>query len=196
MNLLLVAIMAGACGSNTPPGGAGERDADADGDAARNHDQRFIGLWLVDQPGHALYEGTFYELLSDGTLSTGASTGTSTSAVTGSVANCLPDATQGWCESELTCIFGSQWHSVDASTLVIVADCSDDISRDIVVSFNDDASSDSEWGGAGAMLISVDSETNWSHNNFPWEFRRCPDGTDESTCCTVWMEDSLCSLFP
>lgn len=154
----------------------------------RAHNERFIGLWVVEQPTHALYEATYYDFMADGTLITGSSIPGDCSGhlsrhcVTGSVANCVPDPATGWCESDLTCVFGDTWYSLDSSTLIIIGACSDDRPREILFAFSEDPSLDTEWGGAGAALVSVGSETSWTHDNWPWAFRRCPAGTDESTC--------------
>ena len=42
--------------------------------APREQDARFVGMWLVDQPTHALYEATYYTFEASGALRTGSST--------------------------------------------------------------------------------------------------------------------------
>jgi hypothetical protein len=153
----------------------------------RDHHERFVGRWVVEQPTHALYEATYYTFEADGTLATGGSFPADCSGhlskhcVTGSVANCVPDAGTP-CESDLTCVFGSEWYSLDASTLIIEGDCSDGAAREIRIALASDTSSNTQWGGAGGTLVSVDGEVGWSHDNWDWVFRKCPAGTDESTC--------------
>ena len=149
----------------------------------REHDPRFVGWWIVEQPTHALYEATHYELRADGELVVGATIPDDCSGhlarhcVTGSVANCVPRGTESRCESELTCVFGREWWSLDANRLVILGACSDERARQIVIEMNSDASSNAS-GGAGARLISVDGEQAWSHDNWDWAFRKCPAGIE------------------
>ena len=154
----------------------------------REHHARFIGLWAVEQPTHAAYEVTYYQLAADGTLVTGVSDPAdclghlSEHCVTGSVARCLPEAPSDRCSAELTCVFGDEWWSRGADTLVIRGDCSDAIPRDITIQLAADASANTEWGGAGGTLVSVGGEAAWSHDNWPWAFRKCPPGTDPTRC--------------
>ena len=153
----------------------------------KEHHERFVGLWIVEQPSHALYEATFYEFVKDGTLRTGRSdpagcTGhLSEHCVTGSVANCEKNQT-ATCVGTISCVFGKEWYSLDSATLIIVGTCSDGVARDIRIAFAKDASSNTEFGGSGATLVSVDGDTKWSHDNWDWAFRRCPAGTTEVTC--------------
>ena len=154
--------------------------------------ERFVGLWAVEQNTHALYEVTFYDFRSNGRLVEGSSypqgcTGhLSQHCVTGSVANCVPAKAGERCQGLLTCVFGDRWHSLDASTLVILSNCSDGRVRELLFSFNSDISANaSHSGGAGATLISVDGASGWSHDNWPWQFRRCPDRADETSCSAI-----------
>jgi hypothetical protein len=171
-----------ACACTNYAGGSDPQDPPP----AREHDDRFVGLWALTQPYHALYEQTHYWFHADGQLITGGSepadcTGhLSEHCVTGSVANCVPPAGQFRCTSTLTCVFGSEWFSLDSATLVIAGDCSDGLSRPITLAFNPDASMNSEFG-ANAMLVSVGGDANWSHDNWDWAFQSCPDGV-EATC--------------
>ena len=175
MKLGAVALLLFAC-SNDPLGAP---------DEPREHDPRFHGWWAVEQPYHALYEVTHYEFRADGRLVTGTSIPADCSGhlsrhcVTGSVANCVGNG----CTSELTCVFGATWHSLDAHHLVIEGRCSDGRARDIVIELAVDASSNTELGGAGGTLVSVDGEAGWTHDSFAWAFRKCPAGA------------SSCSLF-
>jgi hypothetical protein len=165
---------------------AGAGPGDDDDTPIREHDERFIGLWAVTQPYHALYEQTLYRFESDGRLEVGPSIPADCSGhlsrhcVTGSVANCTPEPPNTGCTSELTCVFGGDWHSLGPSTLVIAGECSDGLRRPIQFELDPDASGNAEFG-ANATLISVASDPAWSHDNFDWAFQKCPDG-DESTC--------------
>ncbi len=178
-------LLLGAC-TNAPLGG-GEPDPLPEVPEVPEHADRFVGLWAVTQPYHALYEQTHYWFRADGRLDVGASipddcTGhLGRHCVTGSVANCVPESpAQGSCTSDLTCVFGSQWYSLDASTLVIIGDCSDGLARPIRFAFNPDSSGNAGFG-ANATLISVAGDSNWSHDNWEWAFQKCTDGNEE-TC--------------
>lgn len=153
----------------------------------REHDPRFHGWWAVEQPFHALYEVTFYDFRPDGELVLGPSEPSDCSGhlarhcVTGSVARCVGAG----CESELTCVFGQQWWSEGASRLVIVGECSDQRAREIVIAVDEDASSNTSFGGAGGTLLSVGGELGWSHDNWDWSFRKCAPGTDPASCSAL-----------
>jgi hypothetical protein len=136
------------------------------------HDARFVGLWIVDQPYHATYEATYYELVSDGTLLEG-------SSVVWGGPN-VPTGRVAKMGTDLVCSFGSAWFSLDPSTLVIVGDCSDGQPREIVLGFNADPSSNAS--DAGVTILSVGGETDWHHPWPEWRFRKCPAGATERTC--------------
>ncbi|MBA3453390.1 MAG: hypothetical protein H0T42_09895 [Deltaproteobacteria bacterium] len=154
----------------------------------REHDARFVGLWAVEQPLHALYEVTYYAFGSDGTLHAVVSDPADCGGhlrehcVTGSVANCVPTEPQSRCTGAITCVFGGEWFSRGSSTLVIVGDCSDDTAREIVIEMAADASSNTGWGGAGGTLTSVGGSDGWSHDNWDWSFRKCRAGSVPTTC--------------
>ncbi len=156
-------------------------------DPTREHDARFIGLWAVEQPQHALYEVTYYRFGGDGSLDDLESfpancTGhLSEHCVTGSVANCVPDPQMGPCIGDTTCVFGNEWFSRGSSTLVIVGECSDAVAREIVIEMNADPSSNTSFGGAGGTLVSVGGSSTWSHDNWDWAFRKC-EGADVEAC--------------
>ena len=180
--ILLWACVA-ACASEPGDGG----DGDGDGPVEHGHDPRFVGLWVVAQPFHALYEQTYYRFEADGALITGASIPADCTGhldphcVTGSVANCVPAPDGSRCSADLTCVFGATWHSLDATTVVIAGDCSDERARDIQLRLAADAAIETEIGG-DATVLAVGGEAGWSHDNWEWTFRKCPAGTDESTC--------------
>ena len=102
--------------------------------------------------------------------------------VTGSVARCVPEAPSYRCDADLTCVFGDAWWSRGADTLVILGDCSDALPREIEIRLAADSSSNTQWGGAGGTLVSVGGDVAWSHDNWEWAFRKCPPGTDPSSC--------------
>lgn len=173
-------VLLGACtnyaGGSDPPNATIPRD----------HDARFVGLWAVTQPYHALYEQTLYWFNADGELVTGASQPDDCSGhlsehcVTGSIANCVPAPGQGRCTGTISCVFDDTWGSIGDSTLVIATTCSDAIARPLTLTFNADSSMNAGFG-ANATIVDVGGDANWSHDNWDWAFQKCPDGV-ESTC--------------
>ena len=172
----MLLVFLAACASNPPTG---------PGPVEREHDPRFHGWWIVEQPFHAAYESTLYEFRPDGELRLGASlppncTGhLEANCVTGTVANCTPAPPNDRCESELVCVFGDQWWSKSSRHLVILGECTDGRAREIEIELAADASSNTEFGGAGGTLLVVDGETGWSHNNWEWAFRKCAGDPDD-----------------
>jgi len=173
-------VLAGACTNYSGAGDPGSNDQ------PRTYDPRFVGLWAVTQPYHALYEQTLYTFHQGGQLEVGASipsdcTGhLSRHCVTGSVANCKPAAPGESCTSTLTCVFGGEWYSHSDTSLVIVGACSDSVERSLAFTLSADSSNNAGFG-ADATLVSVDGDANWTHDNWDWAFQKCPDG-DPDTC--------------
>jgi hypothetical protein len=179
MRTLLASLLAlGAC-SSSPPIDPGTSPDAAEPVTPREHHPRFHGWWVVTQPFHALYEETYYDFSSDGTLTVGPSDPANCSGhlsehcVTGSVANA---------NASVSCVFGASWYSLDASHVAIAGDCSDVTPRDIVIELAVDPSSNTSFGGAGGTLVTVGGEAGWSHDNWDWVFRKCPSGADPSSC--------------
>ena len=171
---LVFALLCGACTSNPPIAPGSAPDAAV---TPREHDPRFHGWWVVEQPFHAAYEETYYDFAPSGALTVGPSFPDNCSGhlsehcVTGSVA-----------KAPLSCVFGSSWYSLDASHVVIAGDCSDQVPRDIVIELAADPSSNTSFGGAGGTLLTVGGEAGWSHDNWDWAFRKCPSGTTPASC--------------
>lgn len=189
-SVLLISLSLTACTATLPPfeetpDMSEEQDSDA---PAAQHSARFVGLWAVEQPYHAAYEVTRYDFQATGALVVldswpdGCSGHLSEHCVTGSVSDCVAEPDNVWCEAERTCVFGDRWHSEDDQTLVIEGQCTDGISRDIVLHFGNDPSQNAE-SGADVTLLTVDGQTGWSHNGWEWAFRKCQD--DGSEC--GWM---------
>lgn len=180
MRLAWLLLAGAACSGGASP--------DPDDDEPREHHARFVGLWAVEQPNHALYEVTYYDLAADGAIAIGPSEPSDCSGhlerhcVTGSVARCVPAPDQGLCLDDLTCVFGTSWWSRGADELVILGACSDGVAREIAIQLAADASSNTGWGGAGGTLVSVGGEDGWSHDNWEWAFRKCPPGTGATDC--------------
>ena len=188
--LIVIGLTLTACKGTLPPYVAPQdvdteaaQDVDTDTDAVQ-HDARFVGLWAVEQPFHAAFEVTYYDFQADGTLVTEGSLPENCAGhlrvhcVTGTVSDCVVDPTMTWCEPETTCIFGERWHTNDDQTLVIEGECTDDVTRNIVLQFNGDSSQNSQFG-ITPNLLTVGAQTGWAHNGWEWAFRKCPeDGTD------------------
>lgn len=180
------ALVAVGCGAKTGiEAELGPAPATDGGSGPVARASRFVGLWVVDQPFHALYEATVYRFEEDGRLGvvdTSCGGHLERHGVTGSVARCVPTPSEGWCEAEPTCLFGAAWQSSGASTLIVAGECSDGRPREIRLAFDDDPTDDDRAGGARVTLESVGGERGWSHDNFEWAFRRCPAGTDAAAC--------------
>lgn len=170
-------------GAATPPDAA-----DGDGGPPVQHLARFVGLWAVEQPTHALYEVTYYRLDVDGAVTIGPSDPADCSGhlarhcVTGSVARCVPSPPESSCQGTPTCVFGDRWHSRGDRVVIFDGVCDDHVAREIAIEVAADPSHDAEWGGAGGTLLTVGGDPAWAHDSWPWAFRKCPAGTTPATC--------------
>lgn len=179
---LVLALITGCSG-----GGSARTIVDAADATLDERNPRLVGLWLVEQPSHALYERTFYRLDADGTVAIGPSEPSDCSGhlerhcVTGSVARCVPTAPEEQCQGEPTCVFGLRWRSAGPRLLSVDGVCSDGVRRPIVLELTaaDDAT------GGPATVRTVGGETGWSHDNWSWWFRRCPADATFETCAVV-----------
>jgi len=127
------------------------------------------GLWVVEQPFHALYEATQYELQSGGALveletrTLGGVAGDD--YVTGTVAD--PDA-------GTRCAFADRWTSDNAYRLTLEARCDDGKQRSVVLRFDTAPESDPRQGLL-PEIESVEGESGWTHPGPDWQFRKCGD---------------------
>lgn len=139
---------------------------------------RFEGLWLVDQPYHALYEATFYELDSDGRLTQGRSFAfdREEDLVTGSVGR----------DNGGTCQFARHWRAVDESTLAVGGDCDDQLEREIVLRF--ESPPEEDFRGAQVTVGPVGGEDGWDHIGFDWRFLKCPS---EAACAPGLLDPEM-----
>ena len=155
----IVAIGAGAC--------------DVQGDVpqdTREHDARFVGDWAVDQPYHALYEGTVYAFDRDGELRV------VESVTLGAPADDYVTGTVSDASRTVRCTFGDRWHSLDDATLVVASACDDGGQREVTLGFSADAAGNAV--DAGVEVVAVDGETGWFHDDFEWRWRKCPASGD------------------
>lgn len=143
-------------------------------DSGPARDSHFTGTWVVEQPYHALYEATVYNLEPDGAVNAGPTytvDGYDDRYVTGSVAD--P-------QSGVRCTFAGRWYSIDDATIVIDGNCSDGRYREIVLGFSTTPAQIGTDGEADAdvVVLSVAGEDGWVHDDWRWRWRRC----DEPGC--------------
>lgn len=125
--------------------------------------EAFAGVWRVDQPGHALYEASFYELRADGTMTYMEALSDDRHRPVGHVASQVG--------GRVVCSFGSRWRPISATTLGITGDCSDAQPREIVLEVA--RPSPGYVGAVEVKLVSVGGERRWKHDGWFWEFARC-----------------------
>jgi hypothetical protein len=129
------------------------------------YNNRFVGVWLIEQPYHALYEANLFRFNSNGSieltkqLPAGDYTGTVCSISSGK-----------------SCVFGNQWYSLGPDTLVISSHCDDSVKREITLLFPDSNHTECQnpyiWCGE-PILISYQNDTSWNHCDFQWRWIRC-----------------------
>jgi hypothetical protein len=150
----------GTSGVTTPPS-----TSDEDGGApGALDDPFFLGFWVVDQPSHALYEATLYELASGGTLiqhETYDLGGVPADFVTGTVAN----------SGGVSCAITQDWTAIADRTLELDARCSDGADREVVLVFPSTDASVS----VTPEIRSVAGESGWQHAGPSWAWHKCPD---------------------
>ncbi|QED26735.1 hypothetical protein FRD01_05645 [Microvenator marinus] len=138
-----------------------------------DYNAQWAGIWRVDQPTHALYEATWYEFRSDGTLlelQTEYLGGDGLMEI-GFVSRCnrYTDASNSsptCLEWSPTCTFGDSWRAADEHTLLISGECSDSQDRTIELTFDSNTKQPTE--------IMVENEE-WAHNGFQWQWTQCDD---------------------
>ncbi|MCA9608513.1 MAG: hypothetical protein KC619_23070 [Myxococcales bacterium] len=122
----------------------------------------FEGVWLVDQPFHALYEATRYELAPDGRFieECSISFGDPAAIPVGQVARTADG---------LRCELVGPWSSLRPEVLAIEGYCDDSVRRTVVL--------DVVWDGdrpSAVTLQKVDGEeTGWEHPGFEWRWLPC-----------------------
>lgn len=144
------------------------------------HHQRFVGLWLVDQPYHAGYEATYYSLAADGTVSV------ADSYTIGGIGPPSPYSTgvvaPSWGDP-LRCEFGAAWHSISESRLMIETTCTDGVARTAELSFLSEAARNGMDLGAKVSLVSVGGQSGWIHPDAQWRFKKCPPDVGTPRSC-------------
>lgn len=183
--LILPAVLlafASGCASYlfAPPLSETDPAAEGDPDEVRRSD-RFLGTWLVDQPFHAGYEASFYELDASGRL-----THLFTDIAGGGLAGELEVglvAIEEPCPSavcpRVVCRFGETWRSDGSETLIVDGECDDGVARDIELTFEGPRAGNAE----GLTQVEVtrvgDEVENVFHPGFEWRFLKCLDDAGE-----------------
>ncbi len=167
----------------------------------RDHPAAIAGVWLIDQPYHALYEATWYRFGEDGTLDELESETYGHEVPTGTVGRCdewspqdddhCAEFTNGgeclehyppYCTvwSDVSCAFADQWWSRATGELSVRASCTDGSARTVVFDVTDLLAGDAE----APRVSSVDGEDGWYHNMWDWRWVKCPAGAGAEECRT------------
>jgi len=162
----------GGAGAAPPPpaatDGSSDADADAGAEAGDTTDPFFVGLWVVDQPAHALYEASLYELVEGGTLSELDTFVSGTPPYMGFTTGSVAQPTSG-----VRCNFRGGWRSTGTRVLEVDAQCTDGKARSVELALPD--------GDPTTALVptiqAVDGEQGWAHPGPMWSFHRCASRT-------------------
>jgi hypothetical protein len=126
----------------------------------------FEGLWVIEQPSHALYEATLYELSPSGAVdaleTTRADADPWPGYVTGTVGNA---------GGSVRCVFAGQWRSLAERTIELDASCNDGTDRSVQLQLPADQDITL---GVTPEVLSVAGESGWDHRDWPWSWRKCP----------------------
>lgn len=156
----------GQAGASAGAGGAQTPDVDADAGTDLGPGEALLsGLWVIDQPSHALYEATLYELGDDGLI------GVHDSMLLG--AEPWPNYVTGSVENtdgSLRCVFEGRWQSLGPRVIELEARCTDATSRSVQVDLPEDQDPAT---GVNAVVLSVGGESGWDHRDWPWSWRKC-----------------------
>lgn len=130
----------------------------------------FAGRWLVDQPTHALYEATIYDLRDDHWTE---------EVCTETFGGPVPTGVVERTADGLRCHFDGPWQSRHEGELAIDAYCDDSASRTVVLTVS--------WGTDGApsevVVEKVDGERGWVHPWPEWRWLPCARFPDECEVC-------------
>ncbi len=139
---------------------------------------RFEGRWLVDQPFHAGYEATLYELTSDGRFIERCGG----SAPGGGRPSGAPPAPVGVVERAsdgMRCELVGPWSSREETELAVEGFCDDSVARTVVLDFVWDVDRP-----VSVEVQKVDGEVEgWSHPGFRWRWLPCEVSPRECDIC-------------
>jgi hypothetical protein len=152
---------------------------------AQQFNSRFVGLWLIDQPYHALYEANLYRFNSDGSIE---------------LLNQRPSGyhTGTICSKSLdkSCTFGDQWYSQGPDTLYIRLNCSDSLPREATLLFPDSINSNCQngdiWCGEPVSIF-IQQDTSWHHCDFQWRWIKCI--RNDASCMLPFVSGSRRPAF-
>jgi hypothetical protein len=157
-----------AGGAFFPPASTAGTGEELDGGAGSPDplaiDPRFVGLWVVDQPGHALYEATLYELANGGAFIVHETYLLSSPPYDGYVTGTVAPE-----QGDLRCALGESWASAGNGQLRTSSTCTDGTPRSVVLAFPDG----DETQGLTPTVVSVQGQSGWAHRDFFWSWRKC-----------------------
>ena len=140
---------------------------------AAQHDERFVGQWLVHEvEPHALYSASLFLFGGTGGLRQTWDAGF------------YPQATHGYVrspDSSVICAFGSSWESRAAATVILAGVCTDGRARDIRLAFPADTQLDRT--DVTPEIVSVGGETDWLPPLWGWAFRKCDSQMSKPAEC-------------
>jgi hypothetical protein len=161
-------MSSGAAGASTPSAGTGgaadTEDGGANSGGAATQDPWFVGYWVVDQPAHALYEATLYELKAGGTLVVHDTMITGAAPYTGYVTGTVSDMQGG-----VRCALDAWWASEGNHRVAFGSACTDGTQRTIMLAFQEDDPTQA----AMPTIESVGNESGWTHRDQLWMWRKC-----------------------
>ncbi|MCB9592691.1 MAG: hypothetical protein H6719_08155 [Sandaracinaceae bacterium] len=163
--LLVAALLASGCYARH------ERSVDASIEPRDAGPSRYAGRWLVDQPFHAGYEGTYYDLAPDGRF-----VELCTVSFDGDV---TPVGFVERASDGRRCELVGPWDSLGPDVLSIEGYCDDSVRRTVVLDFvwADDRPSE-------VTIQKVDGEREgWSHPGFEWRWLPCAASPGDCDIC-------------
>lgn len=133
---------------------------------------RFEGRWLVDQPFHALYEATIYDLAPDGRVVEVCSESFGDPAA-------VPVGRVARTRDGLACELVGPWSSLRPEVLAIEGYCDDSVRRTVVL--------DVVWAGDRPSAVTIQKvdgeESGWEHPGFEWRWLPCAVSAGECEIC-------------
>jgi hypothetical protein len=168
----LLAFSVAACGASA-----------ASVDDGADRDDRFVGLWAVDNGLDHLWRSSLYDLQPDGTLAhLGDAAFVAGEELEVGVLSPPPGdeaclSTGAGCEDGVQCAFGDAWWSEGPEVLWVLVDCDDGATRRARLDFEGTPAEDAE--GVRAEVHAVDGARGWSLVYETAVFRRC----DTASAC-------------
>jgi len=164
--LLILALPLIACGASA-----------ASVDDGADRDDRFVGLWAVDNGLSHLWRSSLYDLRADGTLAHlgDAAFMEGEELEVGVLASASVDdgclATGAGCDEGVQCAFGDAWWSEGPDVLWVLVECDDGATRRARLDF--EGTPDDDASGVRAEVHAVDGARGWTLLYDTALFRRC-----------------------